>query len=80
MDIAFFIFERELVVSNVNRRGFFGTAAAAVAASQLGFVTNAEGATSMSEVAQQQASDPTAVRPFSVNVSEATLTVMRAPY
>jgi pimeloyl-ACP methyl ester carboxylesterase len=77
VDIAFFIFERELVVSNVNRRGFFGTAAAAVAASQLGFVTNAEGATSMSEVAQQQASDPTAVRPFSVNVSEATLTVMR---
>ena len=32
----------------------------------------------MTEVAQQQVSDQTAVRPFSVNIPEATLTVMRA--
>jgi pimeloyl-ACP methyl ester carboxylesterase len=72
------VFERKPIVRDVNRRGFFGAAAAAMAASQFALIGDAEAATSATEVAQQPASDPTAIRPFSVNIPEATLTVMRS--
>ncbi len=62
---------------NINRRRFVGAAAAAVTAGQLGFLGDAEKASAATEVAQQAQGDLNTIRPFSVNVSEATLTEMR---
>jgi pimeloyl-ACP methyl ester carboxylesterase len=63
-------------MSNVNRRGFFGAAAATVAASQLVFPGGTARATT-TEVAQLTGSDMAALRPFKVTIPEATLTDMR---
>jgi pimeloyl-ACP methyl ester carboxylesterase len=62
---------------NFNRRRFVGVAAAAVTAGQLGFLGNAKSAVAATEVAQQSGTDATALRPFRVTISEATLTDMR---
>jgi pimeloyl-ACP methyl ester carboxylesterase len=64
-------------VSNVNRRRFFGAAAATVTAGPLGFLGLTAGAAATTEVAQQTGSDTTAIRRFRVHVSEATLTELR---
>jgi pimeloyl-ACP methyl ester carboxylesterase len=64
-------------MKDLNRRGFFGAAAATVAASQLVFIGDAGAADSTTDVAQQSGAGTTSIRPFKVNVPEATLAVMR---
>jgi len=64
-------------VSNVNRRRFFGAAAATVTAGPLGLLAYSEGAIAKTD-AQRAGSDKTAVRPFRVSVSESTVTEMRS--
>jgi pimeloyl-ACP methyl ester carboxylesterase len=62
----------------LNRRGFFSTAAAAIAAGQLGLSSFAERASAMTETqVAQTAGDPTAIRPFHVSFSDAQLDDMR---
>ncbi|HEY3676724.1 MAG TPA: alpha/beta fold hydrolase [Candidatus Tumulicola sp.] len=61
----------------INRGRFVGNAVAAATAGQLVFLGNAKRAIAMPEVAQQTGGDPTAIRPFSVNIPEATLADMR---
>jgi pimeloyl-ACP methyl ester carboxylesterase len=61
---------------NLKRRNFVGIAAAAVSVWQLGLLGNSKKAVAMPEVAQTEDAN-TAIRPFRVDIPEATLTEMR---
>ena len=61
---------------NVDRRHFLGAAAATVTAVPLGFAGVTGRAAAMTEVAQM-GNDTTAIRPFRVDVPDATLTELR---
>jgi len=65
-------------VLGLDRRSFFGVAAAGVAAGPLGFFGFIERAQAMAQVAQQTGSDTSAIRPFpQLNVPEAELVELR---
>jgi len=59
------------------RRRFVGAAAAAATAGQLALACGTKSAVAATGAARQAGSDATAIRPFRVNVAEATLTEMR---
>ena len=61
----------------LNRRRFFGTAAATVVAGPLGLSGFAERPDAMTEVAQQTSTSSPAVRPFHVNYPDADLDDLR---
>src|SRR6185437_9219508 len=75
-------FAEEVVVQKtpgMNRRSFFGAAAATAAASTLGHpsLVLAERSSSMNAAVQPKGGDATAIRPFHVNFPEAELTELR---
>ncbi len=61
----------------LNRRRFFGTAAATVVAGPLGLSGFTERSDAMTEVAQQTSTSSPAVRPFDVNYPDADLDDLR---
>src|SRR5579863_8965918 len=62
---------------HLNRRGFFGTAAATVVAGPLGLSGFVERPNAMTETVAQTVSDPTSVRSFQVNFSDTDLDDLR---
>src|SRR5579863_3806690 len=62
---------------HLNRRGFFGTAAATVVAGPLGLSGFVERPNAMTETVAQTVSDPTSIRPFQVNFPDADLDNLR---
>jgi pimeloyl-ACP methyl ester carboxylesterase len=62
---------------HLNRRGFFGAAAATVVVGPIGLSGFVERPSAMTEVAEETVSDPTAIRPFRVNFSDADLDDLR---
>src|SRR5580658_6245360 len=65
------------MTKQLNRRGFFGAAAATVVVGPLGLSGFVERPNAMTEVAEQTVSDPTAIRSLRVNFSDADLDNLR---